>query len=1264
MGLKTTGISETAVQKMNRLQGVDTAIVDQASSGVVDTPPVSSGNTGLLSEARQFVAGSAIEAGGPRPVTQEFNAFSQANSSQRVREFEEQSLPDDQIFEEDFTAGQVESLKTNMGGTSVDTNYDFRTQDVSKTYLNQPNGGIMKRANMFSTAVDKGNFGLNLSNKGSLSELSGPDLAVGIASQLDDKKATVLQAMSKANAVTQSTETNAQGVNIAVPNKTYAQVMSAATEHVLMNSFNGTDSEVNPYAEFMTDNKSMLPKNKNVKDIKLKEVSAATNNAQLGQLIHLSYLRLLRDNLKMELGDRANTDPEYTRLNLDSPTKLSVKEAEVLGAAAKDIWTDNNRNLVDRVNESTGVGPKTQTKYILTPEGENVLSEGQYARAALFPSLKVKPLRAPGGFAETDMGKNVLRKVAGADPGQKFGNETQEAIAHLESIGNRVNMRRAKIMLSTLLPVLAAKNDMPLDWAADMYNIGNKKRDMFIASSNLETIMIEDGRIDSLRDEDRYNPQGEMDGLKNKLAQELKALAEVREGAFYLTYAMQGFQGRLTPQQTYINPTTSKIVRYVTTAVLPAFVKRGNRQDLNLRQMYAKALIEGGDSALPNQKEVLLQQQEGILYARGNRLRQALQMTDAEYEAVSQAMINKIPLDSPDFPKFGGLNLDPVADEDLIAIIRDKGEDGAAFIDASMDFANYIDHFKSNTTKPFESYLNAYMDGKTNGPATQGMQMGDTDLAYQTGVLRKNTTTLLDNGDIRNELMTISTNMLEGNPFSIPLENSDLLKAMKVVANKLYNNKDLAKIVIMTYGYGKELGGSFDSTFEELIELMRQVDTRESLELRGDKTDQTAFLNALDVIESGNLKKDTRKLIVDQYEEAVKMLMSDLGIESRSLMRAVSGETAIMDVPFILQLPNSMQAFVGKSVSDGYEDYSPYTMQRGQEYDIGIQNKLEELKRTGGTQEQIQDLERRVAREEGRTIQSRSTNKVYAYKNRATAAAPRTRGTGKNLQSIPGDWSYGGAPVVPIQAVDASVVTKTLTGKSYQSLRKSSNGYPYVHTIYDAFKVDANGYDVVLREVNTNWMKINNDWNYLEEALKALDKAETEFKEMTKGMKESDTLSPSQSAFMNWMLTSTTAVDNGRMKLSNSELNNLKKAEGSVEKQVLSNFRNRMIKFNPELESNIDGNYYPIVDLENKMKARMKEVGYDVLNPTSQPTLRQLKMFRSVVRDALDTKARLKRAINTTNYNKEQLRKVMRKESGLMYTDPQGFTFPLQYFTH
>ena len=1261
MALKFAGNSAVA----NKDEKLDLGLVDQATSGVVDNPVASSNNTGLLEEARGFVPGSAIEydpsntsasgrVGGAREIAPQFDPYEQAGVPMS-----------DQAYNADVAAGEVESLKTTMASTSEDSNYDFKVGDVSKTYLNQENGGIMKRSSMFANAVDKGFFGLNLSNKGALSEFKGRDLAIAMDS-MPDKKATVLQAMSRAEGVTQSSEPSPglKGVIISVPNPVYASVMSAATEHVLMNSFQGTNTEVNPYEEFMTKNKNLLDVNEGSKDIKLKEVTAASNNAQLGQLIHLSYLRLLRDNTKLRLGDAAVNDPTYTRLQLDSPTKLTVDEAEILGAAAKDIWTDNNRDLVDRVTEKTGVGPKTQVKYILTPEGENVLSEGQYARAALFPSQKIKPLRAPGGFETTDIGKNVLRKVAGSDPGQTFGNEVEEAINNLENMGMKVDKQRAKIMLATLLPVLAAKKGTPLGWTANMYNVGSAKLDVFNASANLEQIMIAEGRTAPLREEQLYNPTVEMDGLRNKLAQELRALAEVRNGAFFLTYAQQGFQGRITPQQTYVNPTTSKIVRYVTSAVIPASIKRGNRQDLNLRQLYAKALvkdIEGGsigDSALPNEKEVLLKQQEGILYARGNRLRQALEMTDAEYEAVSQAMINKIPIDSLEFPKFGGLNLDPVEDADLIFIISAQGEDGAAFIDASIDFANYIDHFKSNTTKPFQSFLNGYMDGKTNGPATQGMQEGNQRIAFQTGVFRKNTVQLLDDGDIRNELMNVSKAKLDGNPFEIPPEKAEYLKAMNIVATGLYANKDLAKIVIMTYGYGKELGGSFDSTFEQLIELMREQNRREAEEMRGNSTDQKAFNNALDVIEANGMKKQSRSLIIKTYEDSVRMLMTNLGKESRALMRSMAAETSIMDTSFQLRLPNDMMAFIGKSVSDGYDDSSPYTMQRGNKYDLKAQQNFENVLTSNSTPEELQKADNRAAREEARTTTPRGTNLVYKWKNRATSSAPRDR----NGVLIPGEWAYGGAPVVPIQAVDASVITRTFSGKSFEALEKASYGKPYAHTIYDAVKVDANGYDVVLREINTNWMKINNDWNYLEEALKSLNKAESDFKEMTKGMKESDILAPSQSAFMNWMLTATDPTQG--MHLSDKEKEALNKSGGGNPKKVLANFRNRMMKFNPDLESDREAKDFPIINLEDRMKDEMKKVGYDVLNPPSQPTFLQLKVFRRTVRDALQTRARLVSAIDITKREKEQLRKLMRKESGLMYTDPQGYTYPLQYFTH
>ena len=1245
----------------NKDNKLDVGLIETAASG-----------KGLLAEASEIIPGSAATVGGPQ---RSFKTISQ----DRIIEIQDKDLTDEEIEQRNQEAGRVPSIREAQSGLSPDLNYDYQENITKPNFKNlDTDGGILSRATQFANATTQGNFGLNLAidnnlsgiapeSRSSIKNFTGPDLSTGFRSVFDGQKANVLQAISAADGVVMSEGTGSGKINISVPNPVYSQVMSAATEHVLMNSFAGTNAEVDPYKEFIESKKSLLPTNKKAQSMQLKEVSDETNNAQLGQLIHLTYLRLLRDRLLNENGDRIRSDPKYQQLSLDSPNPLTLEESEVLGKAAKEIWTDNNRDLVDKIKVKTGVGPKTQNKYILTPRGENVLSQGQKARSLLFPSTIVKPLRSPNGFSNTDMGKNKLKKIQGKSIGQKAGSEIDQAIENLESVGSRVNNRRAKIALSTLLPILASNVDSPRSWVDEMYNIGNQKLDMFNASKKLEEIKMASGEIDTLPLDKRYKPLEELEGLRNKLAQELRALAEVREGVFYSTYAIQGFQGRLTPQQTYVNSTTSKLVRFVTSAVLPAFVKRGNRQDLNLRQMYAKALLtntEGkniGDPLLPDARESLLTKDTGTLYSRGKRLRQALEMTDAEYETISQAMVDKIPINSSNFPKFGGLNLDPVADEDLISIINKQGEDGAAFIDASIDFANYIDHFNSDTTKPFESYLNAYMDGKTNGPATQGMQMGDERVAYKTGVLRKseNKTQLLDNGDLRNELMDHAKRNILQNPFTISEDNPEWLNAIETVASELYNDKDLAKIVIMTYGYGKELGGSFAATFRELVELKRATAERESKEFRGESSDEFTLLRAIRVLDANDMKQSL-KLMRKKYEESLEDLMSELGIESRSLMRAVAGATAVMDVSFQFELPNGMTSFIGKSVSDGYDNKYQYSIQRGQQYDLGLEEKLKTAIENNN-QSQIDEYQRRIANEKNRVLGKRDTTMVYAWKNRETGSAFRDR----DGQLIPGDWAYGGAPVVPIQAVDAATVTKSVTGKSWQSLMKASQGYPFIHTIYDAFKVDANGYDVVLREVNTNWMKINNDWNYLEEALKSLEKSEAEFKEMTKDMKDSDVLSPSQSAYMNWMLTLQDPVANDEANLSDEEIKALEKLSKDEDpEKVLSNFRNRMIKFNPSLKSDSATKSYPIIDIEKTLIERMRRVGYDVFNPPSQPTFRQLKEFKSIVQTNSAIKERLKRAIYETNKKKSELNKLMRQESGLMYTDPQGYTYPLQYYTH
>ena len=113
------------------------------------------------------------------------------------------------------------------------------------------------------------------------------------------------------------------------------------------------------------------------------------------------------------------------------------------------------------------------------------------------------------------------------------------------------------------------------------------------------------------------------------------------------------------------------------------------------------------------------------------------------------------------------------------------------------------------------------------------------------------------------------------------------------------------------------------------------------------------------------------------------------------------------------------------------------------------------------------------------------TTTASLYEAKPTSAAER--------DGSPGRHAYGRSLPSPVQSIDASTVAKTVTGKSWEKLKQASNGNPYIHTIYDAFKVDANGYQTVLNETNKNWFKTIMDWSYLENTRDAYKKTAEQF---------------------------------------------------------------------------------------------------------------------------------------------------------------------------
>ena len=274
----------------------------------------------------------------------------------------------------------------------------------------------------------------------------------------------------------------------------------------------------------------------------------------LGKLIALEYQRL-----------KGNPTPENS---------LTPQEAEVIGDTFKMMWAGQNPELV-RVTRDA----KTDQKFLeLTPEGEDVLSKGATDRKRLFPTVQVRPAKnaPPRGDLRGDVGLNVTKKIqGGVDLRKKDIDPTiTEAMRNLAQVPNVVDKQRMKILFSTALPVLKTIGQGGEQrWEATINNIGKDKLAKFRAKY------------------DENVAQGEMLNAAQKLANEVQSIAQERSGANYLTYAMQGFQGRISPQQSKFNPTTSKAVRFVTRNAVPSPAKPGSRVDYNLRQMYTICLL-------------------------------------------------------------------------------------------------------------------------------------------------------------------------------------------------------------------------------------------------------------------------------------------------------------------------------------------------------------------------------------------------------------------------------------------------------------------------------------------------------------------------------------------------------------------------------------------------------------------------------------------------------------------------------------------------
>ena len=802
-------------------------------------------------------------------------------------------------------------------------------------------------------------------------------------------------------------------------------------------------------------------------------VKKAQQNTRLGQMIFQEYKRL-RD---------ANGMPD----NL--PAELDKETATLLGDMAKETYAA----ALGSDYMTRALGDDGQIYFQPSQQLVAKYDANKPLRDRTFGKPMVRPQRSSQSRLQGDM-KLYTKRISGAK-GESKNYMADEAMHNLNKVANVVIPTRAKILMSTILEalkvpaneILDIEDGSSLDMMTHINGVGKEKFNYFLSRANSEA------KIKGLDKEVAFaNAVKNFEVYRTNIAKSLYGIAMEANGINHLTYYRQAFNGRLAPQQTHFDPTTYKTVRFVTGSPNKVEVRKGTIQYNNIIQMYALTIgSKGTDALLPEERKKAIIMQESTLRLMGERLFNIMQegMTNDQLNGVYNSINNNVALSNPSFTKYNLMALDPVNDADLIKAIKDRGEDGLLFIDGLIDFYHFSNAMKNN--RPHYTQLNAYIDGKTNGLAANGMQMGDYEIAMRTGVIRSSSSAYaVDNDiDIRDNLQDVLLEMLNTNGFTGHFKDVAVPDQLMLVAEVAFTSKALHKKTTMTFGYGREVDRFIVEIEESLAELSEgegDIKVGDKVVSKGEVRAALEYLIGYSNNSQGQF--DYLNSLLGMYMEGLYRVMSRKGIESRHMMWGAAALHAMANTVFEITGPNWLPL------------------------------------RFAGTEPDA-DLTVALSKYSIRTEEGKLNVQPYMYGTRTTSAAPKNRVVQQGEEEVTikdfGGDAWGGAVPGPVQAIDAATVAMTFSGRSWHRLSKASGGENkvYAHQIYDAFKMDVNGYHVMLEEVNQNWKQAALQWSYLKETRNSLDKAYAAIKEVTKGGKPDDLLKMADFPYLNYLLT-------------------------------------------------------------------------------------------------------------------------------------------------
>lgn len=726
---------------------------------------------------------------------------------------------------------------------------------------------------------------------------------------------------------------------------------------------------------------------------------------------------------------------------------ITDQEAKDLGAATLMTYAGSFPNLmeVDYVKggrDKDGNPNAEGMRFVLTDRGQRQMELNRGTRTRMFdtrinPSRTPKPAGLEGDSASEKPAFRKRREIESDDKAYASLEQVEESIANQNGVNHVVDARRSRIALAMLLPTLYGQIGDPNNRFSDAFGLG---------SISLETTIKEQTDVKGMAADKAQNfAMNVMQSKKKSTAREVKAIADNFGVPNYLTFGIQPMTARTMVQQTDFNPTRNKLVRFVTRSAHPAVIKSMSGR-LYENYMNILALSFGKDDMLPKGRMADLKENTPRYRAWGKSLKDNLDKafpTDMFNQGMAAIQSGqKVPDPSAQLLQFQR-GLDPA----LMDFLTKKGEDAPMAIDALIDFADFMDNMEQG--RPHKTSLNAYVDGKTNGIANQGMMLGIKNLATKVGALRNaDAATALDDGDIRQAMADLISDRLDNGTIPvIPMEQLQDGRDMILmdVLRGLGNAKPINKAISMIFPYGKEIAGMKGEIANKLPEV---------------RANDSVLDSQIEELVNSGIPLDD--IISAAHENVVYSLFEIFGedtFKTRSIMRHVGFLHALTDDLFSIKGP------IGHRINLGDRRIDPKTTQTTR---VTV----------GGTAQERNP---------------KTTMKLNVSDQYLSSAA--TRPTGRDPRGEAAGHVRGRAAVIPTQSMDSAVVIRTSTGKSWEKLKAAHPANdPYFFQIYDAFKVDVHNYDVIAGETNQNWLDITTrDWSFLAEAEKELNSLESDF---------------------------------------------------------------------------------------------------------------------------------------------------------------------------